>query len=227
MAPRGLVNLPGYRFDPAKIYGLNINTNGLELRYNDRTYLSDPHLLSGQISIHYDTIIIATDGTYHETKLPDQRIGIGVYVGNESPYNYSGTITKGRGSDSVAKLKAGVVGLEKALEMHSSGFMNGLQYIIIKTHSEYLVTCMTECFFDTEKKRYRPLGEKLHIDAGCFKDLGNKVEMLNQQGLRVYFWLVPREWNNDARQLALTAFNNPPVQPRSPALLPPPATFFQ
>jgi ribonuclease HI len=80
-----------------------------------------------------------------------------------------------------------------------------LEQLVIKSDSEYLVKGMTEYVLKWKKNGYKNCKGKPVINADWFQALEETVAELESYGVQVFFWLVPRQHNQEADWLARSA----------------------
>lgn len=131
----------------------------------------------------------------------------GFFFGEESAYNESISISEGPATNQVAELSAGILALEQMLKiLNRESWNQPIGQIVIKADSEYLVKGMTEWVFKWELNDYRTSKNTAVANAALFKKLLRLVERLNELGVEVLFWHVPRAYNRKADSLANQAF---------------------
>lgn len=95
------------------------------------------------------------------------------------------------------------------MEIQAHGLEYGpLHQVVIKSDSEYLVKGMTERVFKWEKNGYRTPKGTAVTNSTPFKKLGMLISMLNELGVEVLFWQVPRRYNEQADELANVALQH-------------------
>ena len=77
-----------------------------------------------------------------------------------------------------------------------------LGLVIIKADSEYIVKGMTEWIFRWSKNGFRTSKGTEVVNASLFKEVDKHVRQLNDHGVHVLFWHVPRARNREADALA-------------------------
>lgn len=196
-------------FDVSERYGENTTPDEAEVRDLDEiwTYVAcDDDTPSGGCNCrapHLDSIVIAVDGACRGNGTPLARAAVGVFVATSSIYNESRRLTGPVATNQIAELEAGVLGLEKALEIKMNRLSDHLlQHVVIKSDSEYLVRGMTDWVFKWEKNGYRSAKRTLVVNSALFQKLQKLVSDLNSIGVEVLFWHVRREFNKEADKLA-------------------------
>ena len=76
-----------------------------------------------------------------------------------------------------------------------------LSQVVIKCDSQYLVKGMTEWIYNWRRNNFRSSRDKPIVNSDLFKRLDDKIDDLNQRGVQVQFWHVPRERNQMADYL--------------------------
>ncbi|KAJ7286775.1 ribonuclease H-like domain-containing protein [Mycena rebaudengoi] len=137
------------------------------------------------------TVIICVDGACAGNGTPAARAGVGIYFGPGSPHNASQRITDGGAQTSQrAEILAATTALRKA--------------IVLLTDSQYVVGAMTEWVFGWKDNAWKNTKGKT-VENKEFQELDALIEQLEEDGLDVKFWLVGREHNEKADELAKAA----------------------
>jgi ribonuclease HI len=101
---------------------------------------------------------------------------------------------------------AGITAVQKVLAIRK-GRMKVVNQVVIKADSEYLVKGMTEWIFTWEQNGFLNARGQAVTNARYFQLLQSLVWELNDLGVEVLFWWVPRERNRHADALANMAFD--------------------
>ncbi|KAG8169450.1 hypothetical protein KVR01_000195 [Diaporthe batatas] len=195
--------------------------------------LADP--LTGTATPFYrgDSLIIATAGSYrHEMFVyPGPRASYAVFLGPSNPLNDSGTalvappgaflsLQRGALAGAVAALRTVVRMLEKGL-VPCGGAVGR---VIVKTDSEYVALGCTERIGGWVRRGWLGCGESRIRDWDLWEVVLALLDVImHQWGVEILFWLVPAEWNRDAKYLAAEGLKIPPpfvvdCRPRSQEL---------
>ena len=156
----------------------------------------------GRRSVHTNEIIIAIDGACKANGTPDAQARIGVYFAQYSMYNISMELQKAldpRPSNQKAELMACLTALEKLDEVESE---DKLSQVVIKADSEFVVKSMTEWIFKWRKNGYKTSKGSPVTNADLFQSIDLKITGLNDDGIEVLFWYVPKARNQEADDLA-------------------------
>ncbi|KAI9774367.1 MAG: hypothetical protein M1840_004261 [Geoglossum simile] len=202
------------RFRPDKLYGEDIDPDLVEIRRDGVwTFVAcpvdGPCRNCGKLTPHVDCIIIAVDGACRGNGTVEARATVGVFVGSKSKYNVSFALNTARPTNQVAELTAAIFGLQQASVIQSNKVgRSELGNVVIKADSEYLVKGMTDWVFKWEQNGYITAKGKPVTNVSLFKELVRLVTELNERGVEVLFWHVPRERNQEADALANAAFSD-------------------
>ncbi|KAL9115623.1 MAG: hypothetical protein Q9187_007223 [Circinaria calcarea] len=204
------------KFRPAELYGVGFeldSTDYEDLR-GERTFvpcdMEDPCEDCGRLQRHTDSLIIAVDGACRGNGTTKALSAIGVYFAKDSSWNSSTPVYDPTPSNQKAELRACLRALATAIavKVHE---MEHLSQIVIKADSEYVVKGMTEWIFKWETNGYKTSKGVPVTNADLFQDVNQMVTKLNQHGVEVLFWHVPRSQNKEADALANAGFD---VKPR-------------
>ncbi|KAH7012527.1 ribonuclease H-like domain-containing protein [Microdochium trichocladiopsis] len=155
---------------------------------------ADPCESCGSLGTHIDCVIIAVDGACRNNGDICASAAVGVFVGDESTFNISMALEGTKVTSQIAELRAGICGLKQALKIQRSGIKGAA-----------LAQGMTEWMFRWEKNGYKTSSGKPAANLSLFKQLNELVKELNNLGVEVLFWHVPRDRNEDADRLARAA----------------------
>ncbi|TKW58156.1 Ribonuclease H1 [Colletotrichum tanaceti] len=202
------------KFDPA----MNFHPRGTHLRSIELHHhgpwvflscrLGDPCPACDQFPAHTNCIVIAVDGACRGNGMTDAIAAVGVYVGEDSPYNMSLRLDEPNPTNQIAELRAGYHGLKVARDIQRVGVKNiKLTKVVIKSDSEYLVKGMTEWVFRWEENGYRTARGTPVVNANFFRLLQRLVSQLNDRGVEVLFCHVKRQDNAEADERANEALD--------------------
>ncbi|KAL8928240.1 MAG: hypothetical protein Q9208_001950 [Pyrenodesmia sp. 3 TL-2023] len=206
------------KFVPEEIYGTEFDCND----FDDPTIASGvillpcPDAMKDQVDVrHQGCIVVAVDGLPQPDKFPNE-ITYGVYFAKDSEHNFAAKVdnsvniwvTKQR-----AELYACVEALVRVRDMKNAlnagqgvdGLGRGLEWVVIKTDSDYLFQNMTR---QVSKWKNQPKERQFLFaedDTDLFVRLSQELEMLERIGMEVFFWQVPPARNQEAKQLANSA----------------------
>jgi ribonuclease HI len=151
-------------------------------------------------------LIIASDGGHRLGKHRDAFSGIGVYVGQGSPYNVSelippSTYTPNSGR---AEITAALRAVHTVMRMRDGGLFMGVRTVILKLDSQAVEHAMTKCDFQTFRDSYVRTSF-CKSDRDLYWELEEAlVRLYNHYNMALLFWWVPRQYNKDADSLAST-----------------------
>ncbi|TQN72678.1 Ribonuclease H [Colletotrichum shisoi] len=193
------------KFDPA----MNFHPQGTDLRSIELHHhgpwvflscgLGDPCPACGRFPSHTNCIVIAVDGVCRGNGTANAIAAVGVYVGEDSPYNVSVVLDEPSPTNQIAELRAGYYGLINALDIQEARVQGTkLTQVVIKADSEYLVKGMTEWIFRWEKNGYRTAKGTTVVNANLFRLLLRLVSRLNDRDVEVLFCHVKRRDNTEA-----------------------------
>lgn len=206
----------GRKFNP-KIYGDDIDLDIVECPRNGWVFVACEH---GEVCphchnlpAHTDCIVIAVDGACRHNGTSRAEAAIGIYSGEDSPYNRSILLTIDQPTNQVAELSAGLFALklaiifaETSVPLAEDGEMAKLSMVVIKSDSEYLVKGMTEWILKWKENGHRNVKGRSVVNSAFFQELEEAYQELVGRGIYTLFWHVPRERNREADQLANNAF---------------------
>ena len=163
-----------------------------------------------QISNYTSAQLIAIDGGCRDNGKASARSAIGVYFAAASTLNWSELLEGPIHTNQKAELAACRLAL-RALFYYSTerwSFLGvPLPIVIIKADSEYVVKGMTDWVFKWKQNGYRNAKGKPVTNAALFQEIDEMVQQLNEVGIVVLFWHVPREQNIEADALVNAAFD--------------------
>lgn len=133
------------------------------------------------------------------------RAGMGVYFGPDSQYNISERLEYGAQTNQRAELNAAILALEKVTSLLEDGDLR-TQNVVLISDSSYVVQSMTDWVF-----KWRNNGWANHrgyevTNRDDFEKLDDLIDDLDgEHGVEVKFWRIPREFNQEADELAKDA----------------------
>ncbi|KAJ7143842.1 ribonuclease H-like domain-containing protein [Mycena epipterygia] len=148
------------------------------------------------------TVLISIDGACAGNGTPSARAGVGIYFGPSSPHNVSEAIS-GNQTSQRAEILAATKALRKALTLLEN--VTSVGKIVLLCDSQYVVGAMTQWVFAWKDNGWKNANGGPVENKDDFKELDATIEQLEEEGLDVLFWLVGRENNTEADQLAKTA----------------------
>lgn len=154
-----------------------------------------------------NSLVVAISGGWKGTKA-----GYGIYFASDSPLNSSGLLpnpdpVSTSSSTVYTKQKAEFYALSKALDIVEEKFEKTSRLVVI-TDSTSLVQGLAENVWEWEFNGYKDAKGKDVVDGDVFKELHKRIGRLEGGGMDVSFWLVEREWNAEADDLADAAIES-------------------
>jgi ribonuclease HI len=203
------------KFEPTDLYGKDVKIENVEVRDDDEiwTYVAcedgNPCPHCSCIQPHLNCIVIAVDGACMGNGSPEAKAAAGVFFGKGSTFNTSTILTEPKATNQIAELTAGIIGLEKAMEIQRLRLEEEKLYqVVIKSDSQYLVNGMTNWVFKWETNGYQTSKGTPVVNSALFKQLGMLIGQLNKLGVEVLFWHVSRRYNEQADKLANMALQS-------------------
>ncbi|KAG5957588.1 hypothetical protein E4U58_005826 [Claviceps cyperi] len=133
-----------------------------------------------------------------------------VFFNTNSWYNRSLPVYGLSVTNQVAELRAGIIALELAMDIWWDEWFGEdgnqrLREVVIKADSGYLVKEMTDYIFKWKQNGFLTTKRTSATNRALFEELEALVNELNGLGIDVYFWHVPRSFNQSADRLAKMA----------------------
>ncbi|KAJ7457289.1 ribonuclease H-like domain-containing protein [Mycena galericulata] len=148
------------------------------------------------------TIVISVDGACSGNGTQSARAGVGIFFGPNSPHNVSESIS-GTQTSQRAEILAATKALQKVSVLLENDF--GVGCIVLLSDSQYVVGAMTEWVFGWKENGWKNANGGPVQNKAEFQALDAAIEKLEEDGLDVKFWLVGREHNSQADELAKAA----------------------
>ncbi|KAG6995778.1 hypothetical protein G7Y79_00042g078830 [Physcia stellaris] len=156
---------------------------------------------------HYSSAqVVSIDGGCRDSGKPEARSAIGVHFG-KTVLNVSQRLD-GPATNQKAELEACKAALKVLIfldEIHEVELPR--QTVIIRADSEYVVKGMTEWIFKWKRTGYLNARGQPVTNAALFREVDDLIGRLEDAGICVLFWHVPREQNADANALVNAAFD--------------------
>ncbi|KAK0513698.1 hypothetical protein JMJ35_003420 [Cladonia borealis] len=202
------------KFLPLEIYGKDhdLETIGWPAGYSTAVACPRPeHNCAdcGSPSVHVGAIIIAVDGTCRSTPTVWGPSAIGVYFAKDSPWNIMRRRNKPMATSQTAELQACMAALDMAMIIKKESLEEDLSQVIIKAHSDYVFKGMTEWTAKWAKNGWLNAKGMPVANGELFQQVEQKIIDLNDLGVEVLFWQVPRSQNQEADTLANSVFEKP------------------
>lgn len=165
---------------------------------------------SGYRASHYsNAIIVAVDGACRGNGRPSARAASAVYLGDGNPHNmvrildeHDGARTSQRAELWAALGALGVVERLSGEWADVSDDGSGLDRVIVKADSEYVVKGLTEWVRKWRHNGWRNARGRPLVNRDLFERILHQIDVLRGSGVEVMFWLVPWKDNWDADELA-------------------------
>lgn len=156
---------------------------------------------------NYDTAqVVSIDGGCRDNGKPEARSAIGVHFG-KTYFNISERL-EASATSQKAELEACKAALELLIILNRIKEVKlPCHTVIIRADSEYVVKGMTEWIFKWKDNGYLNTRRQPVTNAALFREVDDLVGSLEDVGICVLFWHVPREQNTDADALVNAAFD--------------------
>jgi ribonuclease HI len=160
----------------------------------------------GWRTVERTMVCISIDGACSNNGCFDARAASAVHFGPGSSYNWACKLDPNQQpqTSQYAELFAAVraVRICDRNRANSPSVWDDVQLIVIITDSDFLFRSITENVYKWELNGYINAKGLPVIHEGTFRLLNATVEALEDEGINVTFWKVPREYNQDADALA-------------------------
>lgn len=165
-------------------------------------------LRCGLRTAHGDKIIIATDGACRNNGYPNAHASIGVFCNTNSKRNKAIVINESRLTSQRAELWAAMYALKMARNMFATRkIVSHVREVVIKSDSVCVVNSMVCWVANWRQNGYVNARGDPIVNQDLFESLDLICECLDNMGVQVRFWLVPREQNMQADKLANAALD--------------------
>ncbi|KAG6192991.1 hypothetical protein E4U10_003949 [Claviceps purpurea] len=179
----------------------------------DWTYVGcfgEPCRSCGTRNLHTSSIVISVDGACPGNGTADAFMSAGVFFSTNSRYNQSLPLYGPSVTNQVAELRAGIIALQLAMDIwRDERFgVDGnqrLREVVIKADSDYLVKGITDYIYKWKQNGFLTTKRTPVTNRELFEELEALVNELNDMEVDVYFWHVPRSFNQSADRLAKMA----------------------
>ncbi|KAI4195213.1 MAG: hypothetical protein LQ350_007335 [Teloschistes chrysophthalmus] len=196
-------------------YGQGVNSTDLE---EGEEFTILPPCRKG-CSMHRRSIIVGTDGACRDNGKPTAKAAYGVYFGKKSHQNHSYKIVRGgRPTSQRAELRACIEALVTIRNIKNAvacgrrdteslhQVADDFPPVIIKSESAYLVEGMTKHINRWKGSGYLNAQGKPLVNGDYFMRIDQEIQSLQNLGIDVSFWRVPKDRNQEANKLANAAF---------------------
>ncbi|KAK3901777.1 ribonuclease H-like domain-containing protein [Staphylotrichum tortipilum] len=186
---------------------------------------TDHRCMCGRLYSHLTSLIVAVDGACPGNGSPKAvRSACGVYLGNpdkaeadeRKPENWAWRVPNAAGyahTSQRAELHAALGGLQAArgfvesggqwpCEPESCGGRCQANYVVIKSDSAYLVNGASQSLKKWQGNGWKTASRTAVKNRDLWEEISRRLEELKGLGAEVEFWLVPREMNWKADELA-------------------------
>ncbi|KAL9095462.1 MAG: hypothetical protein Q9165_002333 [Trypethelium subeluteriae] len=148
------------------------------------------------IGYHDQAIIISVSEACRRSPTQDGLAAYGIFLGPSRATGH--IITDPNPKRESAELEGTIAALRSVQRMRDSDPAFDIERVVIKSDFEYVVKGMTTRIQHWKANGYlnsegKPLGNQI-----LFRLLDDLVNELNDEGVGVQFWQVPKEWNNGA-----------------------------
>ncbi|KAI4195200.1 MAG: hypothetical protein LQ350_007322 [Teloschistes chrysophthalmus] len=166
-------------------------------------------------SYHTNAIIVAVDGACRGNGFPGAQSSHGIFFALQSPYNRSVLHDDATPTSQKAELRACLQALGLVADVQRGLVKGGppiervtkLGQLVIKADSAYLINSMTDFITKWRVNGYRTSKGTIVVNHEIFAQIDREVGVLEALGVKVAFWHVPRERNQNAGALANAAFD--------------------
>lgn len=167
------------------------------------------------VGYHDQAIVVAVDGACRGNGTLDATAASGVFFAPDSYHNFGGMLSDRRPTNQQAELEAAIAAFRCVQRMRHENFDWDIERVIIKADSEYVVKGMTSWICKWKSNGYTNSRGLPVTNEHLFAALDDLILELNEDGLGVQFWHVPRAFSQDADKLAnLTLENQHFMYPR-------------
>jgi ribonuclease HI len=198
---------------PSEIWGGSLHSEKFEKRRTEDFMLA-PCPCCDHCS-HYgfhkpriDGIIIAVDGACRDNGKPNARTAYGVYFNIDSRFNRAGLLSQGPMTNQHAEITAAIEACKLCHELlNTPDLLQEIERIVIKSDSAYLVNSMVTHVGKWRLNNYTSSRGRPVVNGDLLRSLDQYVVWLEEKGVDVRFWHVPRTQNQQADKLADAALD--------------------
>ncbi|KAI9699870.1 MAG: hypothetical protein M1820_007045 [Bogoriella megaspora] len=154
-----------------------------------------------KVGYHDQCIVVSVDGACRNNGYDNAIAAYGIFVGHRSIHNDEGLVFNGTWetpTSQKAELQAAIFALTWVLEMFENNPSWDIERVVIKADSQYVVKGMTTWIWKWLRNGFRNVKGEPVVNGEMFDQLDDLIVGLNNAGVGVQFWHVPREWNNAA-----------------------------
>lgn len=154
------------------------------------------------------TVAIFVDGACRDNGKASATAAYGVFFGAGSKYNKNGLVDSGQKQTSQV---AEIIAVLKALEVLNKVWETmGVMEVVVITDSDYVVKCMCGYLGKWLRNGFRTSKGTKVENEGLLRNLNDRINELDEEGIEVKFWRVDRSLNQKADALAKGALNSDP-----------------
>ena len=159
-------------------------------------------LCSPIMIIGHPTIGLYIDGACPGNGTPSAKGGIGVYFGQNSPYNISESLRGPNQTSQRAELLAALAALRQIV--HVVMQKKGLELFIVVTDSAYLVDCLAKYVYKWRVNGWKTSKGNSVANRDLIEPLDKMLDDMSNRDIDidVLFWKVDRSENVEADRLA-------------------------
>ncbi|KAF2234790.1 ribonuclease H-like protein [Viridothelium virens] len=155
-----------------------------------------------RLGYHDQAIVVSIDGACRGNGTRYATAAYGVYFASNSPYSFAEESSECNPTNQKAELEAAIEALRFIRDMWRSEQDWDIERVIIKADSEYVVKSMTSWVDKWNENGYINCKGLPVTNAELFDTLDDLIRELNQEGVGVQFWHVPRRFNTCADEWA-------------------------
>ncbi|CAM6121841.1 unnamed protein product [Calypogeia fissa] len=173
-----------------------------EDRYRDGSRLPEGVRASfSRLSVVGWPVAIFIDGACRGNGQPGARAAFGVYTARNSPHNTWDVLPNwARHTNQVAEIYAAQQAVDIILnDSNWEGWQNG---VVLVTDSTYLFLSMTRYIHNWSSNGFLDANGRPVVNRQAFEQLDSSICALERRGIKILFWRVDREHNQDADHLA-------------------------
>ncbi len=156
-------------------------------------------------------MVIGIDGACRRNGFASARASSGIYFDANSSFNSHAPLQDtSRQTNQLAEIIAATRALNKVETMLSPHCLT--DHIILITDSSYLALGMSKHVYQWQKRQWRDATGQEIVNRRAFQVLHGIIHRMEEDGVSVQFWLVPREENTEADTLANAALDQEEVR---------------
>ncbi|GAB7332924.1 hypothetical protein MBLNU13_g04632t1 [Cladosporium sp. NU13] len=201
------------RFVPSEIWGDRLHSEKFE-KHEIRDFMLAPCPcceLCSHCGFHKpiaNGIIVAIDGACRNNGRSGARAAYGVYFNIDSEFNSADLLDKGPMTNQRAEITAALEACKSCFRMvKTPDFFQKIKQIVIKSDSAYLVDNMVTHIEKWRLNNYTSSRGRPVVNGDLLRSLDECVVWLEEMGVEVCFWHVPRGQNRQADKLANAALD--------------------